>query len=69
MGQSGTLAATSVFNVANVIVSACNAVAANAPCGVFAASVIPYPAKVVGVPVSDANVCAGIVKLVEITSV
>ena len=49
------LAATSVFNVANVIVSACKAVAAKAPCADVAASVIPYPASVVGLPVSEAK--------------
>jgi len=35
------LAATSAFNVVSVIVSACNALAANAPCADVAASVIP----------------------------
>jgi len=35
------LAATSVFSVASVIVSACNALAANVPCADVAASVIP----------------------------
>ena len=49
------LAATSVFSVANVIVSACNALAAKVPCAEVAASVIPYPASVVGVPLITAH--------------
>ena len=46
----------------------CKALSANAPCAVVAASVIPYPVSVVGLPVKLVNDCAGILVKNELVS-